>query len=241
MKILTALAVGFGVIASPVAAVTTTFATFSAISSTPSVEYNGSGNGAGAVTSVNQPVTFRLLDPNGGPTFTDFAATFNLVANTSSGIVAGGIGIAPVTSGTFSFISATPVTFAGSTGTNLLSGTFSGGAFTALIGGSTANYGNSTPPNMVNFTSSFLDFTSSTERGMAFAITGINPLIAAASLGNGPANFAGTIVGSFSADVFAGNELPVVPEPATWALMIGGFGMVGGAMRRRNALPTVTA
>jgi hypothetical protein len=25
-----------------------------------------------------------------------------------------------------------------------------------------------------------------------------------------------------------------VPEPATWAMMIGGFGMVGGAMRRRR-------
>ena len=26
-------------------------------------------------------------------------------------------------------------------------------------------------------------------------------------------------------------NLPAVPEPATWAMMIGGFGMVGGAMR----------
>jgi hypothetical protein len=26
-----------------------------------------------------------------------------------------------------------------------------------------------------------------------------------------------------------------VPEPATWAMMIGGFGLVGGAMRRRSA------
>ena len=25
-----------------------------------------------------------------------------------------------------------------------------------------------------------------------------------------------------------------VPEPATWAMMIGGFGLVGGAMRRRT-------
>jgi hypothetical protein len=24
-----------------------------------------------------------------------------------------------------------------------------------------------------------------------------------------------------------------VPEPATWAMMIGGFGLVGGALRRR--------
>ncbi|WP_185965014.1 PEPxxWA-CTERM sorting domain-containing protein [Glacieibacterium frigidum] len=29
---------------------------------------------------------------------------------------------------------------------------------------------------------------------------------------------------------------PVVPEPATWALMIAGFGMVGAAMRRRAVL-----
>ncbi|MBY0520051.1 MAG: PEPxxWA-CTERM sorting domain-containing protein, partial [Sphingomonas sp.] len=32
---------------------------------------------------------------------------------------------------------------------------------------------------------------------------------------------------------------PAVPEPATWAMMIGGFGIVGGAMRRRSAKPTL--
>lgn len=31
-----------------------------------------------------------------------------------------------------------------------------------------------------------------------------------------------------------------VPEPAAWALMIGGFGMVGGAMRRRKTSAKVT-
>ncbi len=29
-----------------------------------------------------------------------------------------------------------------------------------------------------------------------------------------------------------------VPEPAAWAMMIGGFGMVGGAMRRRRSIST---
>ena len=39
-----------------------------------------------------------------------------------------------------------------------------------------------------------------------------------------------------SANSFEFDNLSVaaVPEPATWALMIGGFGMVGGAMRRRK-------
>ena len=29
---------------------------------------------------------------------------------------------------------------------------------------------------------------------------------------------------------------PPVPEPATWALMLGGFGLVGGALRTRRAV-----
>ena len=28
---------------------------------------------------------------------------------------------------------------------------------------------------------------------------------------------------------------PVIPEPATWAMLVAGFGMVGASIRRRNA------
>ncbi len=41
-------------------------------------------------------------------------------------------------------------------------------------------------------------------------------------------------VGSYDVSVAA------VPEPASWAMMIGGFGMVGGAMRRRKLSAKVT-
>ena len=34
---------------------------------------------------------------------------------------------------------------------------------------------------------------------------------------------------------FGANADTGVPEPATWAMMIAGFGLVGGAMRRRKA------
>lgn len=32
-----------------------------------------------------------------------------------------------------------------------------------------------------------------------------------------------------------------VPEPASWAMMVGGFGLIGGLARRRNARATVLA
>ena len=45
---------------------------------------------------------------------------------------------------------------------------------------------------------------------------------------------------AFETDTYAG--IAAVPEPATWAMMIGGFGLVGGMARRRKPLGvTVTA
>jgi hypothetical protein len=32
-----------------------------------------------------------------------------------------------------------------------------------------------------------------------------------------------------------GTEVPAVPEPSTWALMLLGFGAVGWGLRRRNS------
>lgn len=38
-----------------------------------------------------------------------------------------------------------------------------------------------------------------------------------------------------------GTPLEAVPEPASWAMMLGGFGLLGVAMRRRNPRKSVTA
>ncbi|NJC33389.1 hypothetical protein GGR88_000863 [Sphingomonas jejuensis] len=57
--------------------------------------------------------------------------------------------------------------------------------------------------------------------------------------------------GSFATSTIFGTGAPgqvvlppptgAVPEPATWAMMIGGFGLIGGAMRRRGQQAVVTA
>lgn len=61
-------------------------------------------------------------------------------------------------------------------------------------------------------------------------------LIAASRAGNAYLNI--------HSDVFPGGEirgfLTVIPEPATWATMILGFGMVGSLMRRRSARVSIT-
>lgn len=37
-----------------------------------------------------------------------------------------------------------------------------------------------------------------------------------------------------------GNNPDAVPEPASWAMMLGGFGLLGGMMRRRRGIARVT-
>ncbi|WP_240047704.1 PEPxxWA-CTERM sorting domain-containing protein [Sphingomonas panacisoli] len=44
-----------------------------------------------------------------------------------------------------------------------------------------------------------------------------------------------TSVSPFTTGYVAATATPAVPEPATWAMMLIGFGAVGGALRRRKA------
>jgi hypothetical protein len=219
--------------AAPASAVTI-FADFTPISNLPNIQYSGAANGAGTVTDLGQLVHFQFLNPDGSPSSTVFDVLMTLSATTGAGSVTSGIAILPVTSGTLSFTSASPITWGGHTGTNLLTVNFSGGAITALWGGSTANYGNSTPPNTVTFTSDFLNFSSSTARDLALAIDAINPPVGA--LFGGRRFHTGSVSGNFGADVTSGNPQGV-PEPASWALMFAGFGLAGSVLRsqrRRN-------
>ena len=57
----------------------------------------------------------------------------------------------------------------------------------------------------------------------------------------GPAlTFPTSVGGSGPAYLGPNLMLAAVPEPATWAMMIGGFGVAGGALRRRKAKVSVS-
>ena len=83
-----------------------------------------------------------------------------------------------------------------------------------------------------------IDFTSVTLNGVAFSILNTPSFSLAdlaATLNAGGPQFLSVTGTSGGNAAFGGNVtvsgVSAVPEPATWAMMIGGFGMVGGAMR----------
>jgi len=216
--------------ASPVSAVTI-FADFTPTSNQPNIQYSGLASGAGTITDMGQTVHFSFLNPDGSVSGTSFDAMMTLSATTDVGTTVSGLAILPVLTGTLTFTALSPVTWGGHTGTNLLSVSFTGGSFTGLWGGSTATYGNSTPPNVVNFTSDFLNFTGSTARDMALAVDAINPPVG--TLFGGGRLHTGSVSGNFGADISSGSPQGV-PEPASWALMLGGFGLAGAVLRSQR-------
>lgn len=225
--------------AAPASAITI-FADFTPASSNPNITYVGTDDGSGTISSVDELVHFAFLNPDGSVSGTTFDAMMNLTATTGAATLTSGgsIALLPITDGTITFTAVSPITWNGHTGTNLLTVDFSGGVLSAILGGSTATYGNSTPPFTVNFTSDFLDFSTSTARDLALAIDAINPGVGFAFGGNRLNT--GSVSGNFGSDATSGNPQGVVPEPASWALMFAGFGLIGGVLRSQRRRTEVT-
>jgi hypothetical protein len=173
----------------------------------------------GLVSNLNAKFTFNGTDVSTPATGTVAAGTL-----TQNGINA-----------TFSFVLDGPATIDGHTyasGTNLLSGTVVKFAKITETSKSEGNVSASTadPLTVVTYTSAIWPVTSwlstSVDRGFSFALDGVSPNFATPAKGKALNNFAATVGGQLS--------IATVPEPATWALMIGGFGLAGAALRRRR-------
>lgn len=166
--------------------------------------------------------------------------------------------------GSFDFIyrGLTPISDGKTTISNggvLLHADFTDASLRGKLGGSTIGFDDSTFASIlhnITYSSPFLDFTSSipdpghliTGRDFVFGLSSI----ASPGLGIGPGTTCTVGVGpcaklfnNFNATI-SGNEgsnpapQSFVPEPATWSLMIMGFGATGVMMRRREAVKAFT-
>ena len=224
----------------------TTFADYSAADSFDNMQWMQSGSATGgtlsstSATTDTAPVFFSFLTP----TLLGLAhlqAVFSFTGTAADGSDAlsfGGFVAQPNLGGTFSF------TYAGAsdlvvgshtyhTGANLLSGTFNKGD---IIGQSGATSGSTVDATSaggaLTFASDFLTFMATGDRSFSLSMTSIaDPLNA--SSGQSLDSFGAVTTGSFEAPISGGGGQGV-PEPATWALMLLGFGAVGLTLRRRR-------
>lgn len=217
-----AAAAAAALLAAPATAVTTiTFAqAFQALPGTPVIHTGGSG---GATITASAPALFNILDfgPLGiyGVTSMTINASSNAII-TDTGIQFEQTGWA----GTISFLDG---------GTNVLTVTFSGGILDVVKAGSNQSASlivSGNCPGTLCYTSDVL-----TGPALAVADLSINNFALSLSGFTAPYTIAG---GNFEAAV-SGTFAGAVPEPATWAVLIAGFGMIGFAARRRRTAASI--
>ena len=78
-------------------------------------------------------------------------------------------------------------------------------------------------------------FTSGSDLVATFSATGAS---SASGAGNLTTKFT-TKAGGYATVQYAYDDTSAVPEPASWAMMVGGFGLLGGALRRKRTSTSV--
>lgn len=155
----------------------------------------------------------------------------------------------PGISGSFSFLTKSAITLAGpnfvphtyAAGSNLLSAAFTGMDISGKISGSSgADNASTLGGDTINFTSDFLDFTHVADLDLGMTLTSVAPTFLVATGANKALkSFRTNASGQFSSDPAPIINGLAVPEPASWALMIAGFGGVGVMLRRRPVLTSI--
>ncbi len=213
--------------ATPALAVTPTFAVFTPTDATANVTLSGLS------LMAKDVVRFRFTDP-GLASLGVISAQWTFNATEASASTFDGYPTA-VFGGTFAYAYLGPVvvTAGGVTlhpGDNLLSGSFGQGIFSGSGSAASLNASAVGGKNVV-LSSSLLKFDPAGGAGIAFSLTSIVPPTEVVPSGQ-LADFTAVASGNFAASP-AG-----APEPASWALMLLGFGGLGAGLRaRRKAVP----
>jgi len=166
----------------------------------------------------------QLSDPNAAVTM-----TLDLVSNHGT-TGAGSSRNQLFDTGTISFTRATAAAEGTGTRTNLLTIGFTNGLLSATQNNGSMTFA-STGTSAITYTSDFLDFTNVLSEDFALSFSGSNPNFLA-PLGSSSHSFTMSGSGTFNAE--PAPVVPGVPEPASWGLMVMGFGALGASMRGRK-------
>ena len=224
----------------------TTFADYGGADSFNNIQWTQSDAVTGgtlssvSATTDTAPVFFSFLTPT-LLSLAHLQAVFSFTGtapDASPALSFSGFLAQPNLAGSFSF------TYAGSadlvvgshtyhTGANLLSGTFGGGNILGQSGATSGTTVDATSAGgALSFASDFLSFLATGDRSFSLSMTSINDALNAGA-GQSLDSFGAVTTGSFEAPISGGGGQGV-PEPATWALMLLGFGAVGLTLRRRR-------
>jgi hypothetical protein len=212
------------------------FATYRQVGTRTSIEWLRSGPLTGQIFSTlpglsspsATPVMFNFTDTS--LYLSDLPALLTLTGSVTGVPATDDVQQAGI-SGAFNFLYDGPTTsFMGRTYThdvtNLLTGAYTLGRIDGIR--ASAWFHGSTKIGTVVFTSDiFQGLSSSFARNFAFRLTSIAPQLGHASGNRALHTFKADSRGLFSA--------LSVPEPATWAMLISGFSLIGLAARRRRA------
>jgi hypothetical protein len=229
----------------PAAAVETVFAQIGLTASNANFRWvrGTGGNGTFYTTSSgsafsagNALVTFSLV---GAPTPLFVLANLFLSGTTTGdpAMVTAGAFVQAIDSYTFNITATSNINYNNvivNAGQSLLSGTVDSSSISGNIGGSTGNFSGSTLGGAtITYASPLFTFAPLTNYGFSFGLGSVNPTFSALA-NRSLTGFRSTLSGTFQSD--PAPTFVAVPEPATWAMMIVGMGLVGFARRRRSTV-----
>jgi hypothetical protein len=234
-----AAALAASTMAAPASATETSFATVTGIGLS-FVATNTDVNGSLALTDTSA-VTFGFLATN----LTSYISTIpaNIVfnatsANTNYSSVLASFGVARQTNftGALTITSTQAITIGKTTfaaGSNLLTANFTNATFLGVLGQQNAGLTADSKTGTLVYTSDFLTFDNTVSRDFSFSFGAITPTLSSGTDPFTPTylqSFTSTPTGSFASDP-APLSLAVVPEPASWAMMMLGLGAIGMSLR----------
>jgi hypothetical protein len=224
--------------AMPAHAATQTFAQF--LQQTPGdrlftyTNLDSGANKKAEIKATNVPVYF-IFSPLGLAAdltgLQDATLTLDFVSNlgtTTAGSGSRSQLFDTLTAGTISFVRTAAAAEGNGTRTNLLTVSFTNAQLDASQGDGAFTF-KSNATSLITFTSDFLDFSKVVNKDFSLSFSGSSPTFDA------PLGSSSRSLSTSGSGTFASEPLPGVPEPASWAMMLGGFGLLGATLRTRKS------